>query len=121
MPLKPCLDCGKLSRESRCPADSARRKRASNARYRPHRERRPDYNAAERDRRAEAVQAHREQHGNWCPGWERPPHPATDLTADHPVEVAAGGSEGQEHVVMCRSCNSSKGGRIRRSQTPTPP
>lgn len=120
MPLRPCLGwqhepCGKLSPNTRCPRHDHMRRQASNARYRPHRERRPDYTSQERTRRAEAVAAWRAMHGDVCPGWQRPPHPASDLTADHPIEVAAGGSEGQDLMVLCRSCNSSKGGGIRRA------
>jgi 5-methylcytosine-specific restriction enzyme A len=63
---------------------------------------------SQRDRRAALVQAHRLEHGDWCPGWNRDPHPAADLTADHLVEVSAGGDEHGELVVLCRSCNSSK-------------
>jgi 5-methylcytosine-specific restriction protein A len=135
MPMRPCLGwqderCGKLGTTSRCSRHEGMRKTASyaaavqrgnNARSRPHRDRRPDYDSAERSRRAETVRVHREVAGDWCPGWNRPAHQATDLTAEHPVEVAAGGAEGQEHVVLCRSCNSSKGGRIRRSQPPAHP
>jgi 5-methylcytosine-specific restriction protein A len=53
----------------------------------------------------EAVAAHRATHGDWCPGWRRPPHPATDLTADHidPRSLAAG------IRILCRGCNSRRG------------
>jgi len=30
--------------------------------------------------------------GYLCPGWEREAHPASDLTADHLISVARGGS-----------------------------
>ena len=46
--------------------------------------------------------------GYICSGWKRPPHFATDLTADHPLPTSKGGNEYQELVVYCRSCNSSK-------------
>jgi len=54
-----------------------------------------------------AIAAHRAQHGDRCPGYQRPPHPASDLTADHvdPRSLAAG------VTVLCRSCNASKGSR----------
>jgi 5-methylcytosine-specific restriction protein A len=62
----------------------------------------------ERKRRAAVVAAHRAEYGDWCPGWQRPAHPSTDLTADHLLAVAAGGDEGGSLAVLCRSCNGSK-------------
>lgn len=104
MPTRPCLDCGRLSSGSRCP-DHARviARRTTRAK----RQRRP-YTAAERDRRAAAVAAHRATYGDWCPGWRRPAHYATDLTADHVVAVAAGGREDGALGVLCRPCNGAK-------------
>ena len=49
-----------------------------------------------------------QMNGYICSGWKRPPHFATDLTADHPLPTSKGGNEYQELVVYCRSCNSSK-------------
>lgn len=66
---------------------------------------------AERQRRAEAVRAHREVYGDWCPGWMRPGHRADDLTADHVAPVAAGGPPTGPLRVLCRSCNSRRGAR----------
>lgn len=111
MPLRPCLDCGRLSQGPRCTPCAEAKRRASNARYRPHRDRRPDYNSAERERRAATVRAWRAIHGDLCPGWKRPPHMAGEgnpLTADHLTAVRAGGSEAGALGVLCRSCNSSK-------------
>lgn len=65
------------------------------------------YTSAERKRMANAVSQWRSENGNWCPGYLRSPHLATDLTADHVVPVARGGAGGQL-TVLCRSCNSSK-------------
>jgi len=70
MALKPCLDCGTLSATTRCPACTRPLERA---RDQAKRQRRP-YTAAERQRRAAAVTAWRAQHGDWCPGWQRPAH-----------------------------------------------
>lgn len=54
---------------------------------------------------AEMVVAWRELHGDWCPGWKRPGHPATDLTAEHgPHRVGSG----RVASVLCRSCNAAK-------------
>jgi 5-methylcytosine-specific restriction protein A len=64
---------------------------------------------AEQARRAQAVADHRAQHGEWCPGYGRPAHAATDLTADHRIAVADGGPPDGPLDVLCRSCNSRKG------------
>jgi 5-methylcytosine-specific restriction enzyme A len=60
---------------------------------------------------ARVLRAWRGQHGNWCPGYGRDPHPASDLTADHIVPLAAGGAplDIANCGVRCRSCNSTKG------------
>ena len=101
MPLRPCLECGTISGESRCEAHRRvvlQRKRT----------RRPRISAAEERRRARVVATWRAEHGDWCPGWHRDGHAATDLTADHVVGVGAGGSEGGELTCLCRSCNGAK-------------
>lgn len=104
MPLKPCLDCGALSPNSRCPAHT----RAQTQRYDQAKRIRRPHTHAEDVRRAKAVAEHRAQFGDWCPGYNRPPHLSTDLTADHPIAVARGGAEDQPLTVLCRPCNSSK-------------
>lgn len=60
---------------------------------------------------ARVLRAWRGQHGNWCPGYQRPAHPASDLTVDHIVPLAAGGAplDYTNCAVLCRSCNSTKG------------
>ncbi|HUW15993.1 MAG TPA: HNH endonuclease [Actinomycetes bacterium] len=60
---------------------------------------------------ARVLRAWRGQHGNWCPGYQRPAHPASDLTVDHVVPLAAGGApfDIANCAVLCRSCNSTKG------------
>lgn len=55
-----------------------------------------------------AVNAYRDEYGDWCPGYERPPHPAADLTADHIEEIAMGGQPDGPLQVLCRSCNGRK-------------
>jgi 5-methylcytosine-specific restriction protein A len=59
------------------------------------------------------LRAWRGQHGDWCPGYQRDAHPASDLTADHIVPLAAGGAplDFANLAVLCRSCNSTKGAR----------
>jgi 5-methylcytosine-specific restriction protein A len=77
--------------------------------------RRPDLHtdAHECERRRRVVAEHRATIGDWCPGWERhPAHPSADLTADHLVEVAAGGLESGPLVVRCRSCNGARSARV---------
>jgi 5-methylcytosine-specific restriction enzyme A len=61
---------------------------------------------------ARVLRAWRGEHGNWCPGYQRNAHPASDLTVDHVVPLAAGGAPFDigNTAVLCRSCNSSKGG-----------
>lgn len=60
---------------------------------------------------ARVLRAWRGEHGNWCPGYERPAHAASDLTVDHVVPLAAGGApfDIANTAVLCRSCNSTKG------------
>jgi len=60
---------------------------------------------------ARVIARHRGQYGNHCPGYQRDPHPAIDLTADHIVPLAAGGAplDIGNLAVLCRSCNSTKG------------
>ncbi len=41
---------------------------------------------------ARVLRAWRGEHGNWCPGHHRDAHPASDLTVDHVVPLAAGGA-----------------------------
>lgn len=98
--MKPCLDCGTLSQRTRCPKCSAAQLQAKRV-CRP-------YTYTERKRRAAAVAAHRAAHGDWCPGWGRPAHASSDLTADHTLAVAAGGREDGPLSVLCRVCNGAK-------------
>ena len=60
---------------------------------------------------ARVLRAWRGQHGNWCPAYQRDAHPASDLTVDHVVPLAAGGAPLAiaNCAVLCRSCNSTKG------------
>ncbi len=57
------------------------------------------------------LRAWRGERGDWCPGYQRPAHPAADLTVDHVVPLAAGGAPFDigNTAVLCRSCNSTKG------------
>lgn len=92
MAKRPCLTCGVPTTGTRCPTHKAELKAVRNA-----------HAPAARHLVAEWI----EQHGYWCPGWRRPPHSSTDLTADHAIPLAAGSNEPPTGV-LCRSCNSSK-------------
>lgn len=49
------------------------------------------------------------KHGWWCPGFGRAPHPSTDLTADHVIPLARGGTNAGPRRVLCNPCNARKG------------
>jgi hypothetical protein len=73
--------------------------------------------AAEQQRRRKAVAWWRATVGDWCPGVPelgRGAHPAANLSADHVVEVAAGGREDGPLVVRCVPCNSARSANVRR-------
>jgi len=124
--LRGCLDCRTLVRgKSRC-VDCQRKRDQAKAKRRPdlHNDR------AERRRRAAAVAEHRATVGDWCPGVPelgRAAHPAANLSADHVVEVAAGGPVFGPLVVRCGPCNSARSANVRRTlpatitTTPRPP
>jgi 5-methylcytosine-specific restriction protein A len=97
-----CLGCGRLiASGSRCPRCQLPPNPTTASRT-----------PAERRRRAVAVAQWRKLYGDWCPGWgDRPPHPATDLTADHIEAVGAGGDPAGPLRVLCRRCNSARGAR----------
>lgn len=102
--LKPCLDCGALSPDPRCGVHGR-----VVARARTHRKRaiRP-YTTAEMQRRKQVVATHRHTYGAWCPGFHRPAHASSDLTADHITDYGIGGEEDGPLQVLCRSCNTRK-------------
>jgi len=112
MPLRPCLGSSVarpghvlVQDANRCPACGRAVQRAKDAR-RPAR-----LSRAEQTRRRAAVTAHVTARGWVCPGYQRPAHPSTDLTADHVAAVAAGGPESGPLQVLCRRCNSARGAR----------
>jgi 5-methylcytosine-specific restriction enzyme A len=67
---------------------------------------------------ARVLRAWRGERGDWCPGYGRPAHRASDLTVDHVVPLAAGGApfDVANTAVLCRSCNSSKGASTERGR-----
>jgi 5-methylcytosine-specific restriction protein A len=77
---------------------------------------------------ARVLRAWRGEHGDWCPGYQRGAHRASDLTVDHVVPLAAGGAPFDigNTAVLCRSCNSTKGastegGGVAHGATPISP
>jgi 5-methylcytosine-specific restriction enzyme A len=101
MPVKPrsrCRNCKQLHTGTGM---------CNRCRLADRRARRPDMRTDE-NRRAQVVAAWRADQGDVCPGWQCPPHPAADLTADHIQSVAAGGREDGELTVLCVPCNSRK-------------
>ena len=56
------------------------------------------------------LRAWRGEHGDWCPGYQRPAHPLGGLTVDHVIPLAAGEApfDIDNCAVLCRSCNSTK-------------
>jgi hypothetical protein len=106
--LRACLGCGKQVRgKTRCRDCQGTQDRAKQAR-RPERR---TYSKTERRRRL--VADHRATVGDWCPGLgDHPAHPSADLTADHVVEVAAGGLESGPLRVLCRSENSRRSAQV---------
>lgn len=108
---RPCLDCRCLTRNpSRCDTcQAARQRQIDQARGSAHAR---GYGAAWQRVARAAVARHREQYGDWCPGWEVPAHPATDLTGDHVIPKDRGGTNDPTNVqVLCRACNARKHNR----------
>lgn len=116
MPFKFCLGCGELTRNgSRCETCQTALDRQHEIARGTSTQR--GYGSAWRKTAREAVAAHRQAHGDVCLGWNRPAHPATDLTADHRIPKALGGTDEPSNVqVLCRSCNSAKNKSIRKSR-----
>lgn len=100
--MRPCLGvdgarCAALvtgSRCDRCAAIVAGRSRAA-------------YQGSWRRSAEKLVAHHRVMYGDWCPGWHRVGHVATDLVVDH------------DEGVICRVCNSSKAGSVDRAAAQT--
>jgi 5-methylcytosine-specific restriction protein A len=103
--VKLCTVCGVVTRHagSRC-TDHARQSNRS-------RHNDPHSTRAWQHLSARVLRAWRGEHGDWCPGYQRPAHAAVDLTVDHVTPLAAGGAPFDigNTAVLCRSCNSSKG------------
>lgn len=95
MVQRPCIGCGRLiPHGTRCVSCTRNR------------------TWAERTRRRTLVAQWVGTHGNICPGWERDPHPAHDLTADHVYPVSLGYPETGALSVLCNACNARKGQNV---------
>jgi 5-methylcytosine-specific restriction protein A len=108
---RPCLDCQRLTRNpSRCDEHQAAWQ-ARQDQLRGSASQR-GYGSAWRRTAAGVLADHRAVNGDWCPGWHVPGHVASDLTVDHLVPKARGGSDHLSNLrVLCRSCNSRKHAR----------
>ncbi|MFC1410499.1 HNH endonuclease [Streptacidiphilus sp. N1-12] len=105
---RPCLNCGTPTRNaSRCDrCQAVWQQQRDQVRGSAHQR---GYDGAWQRTAAAAVAAHRAAHGDWCPGWQVPAHPASDLTGDHIVAKANGGTDSSDNVqVLCRGCNARK-------------
>lgn len=116
MPQRPCLDCGRLHRNSsRCDScqatwDAAHEQRRGSAAAR-------GYGPAYRKVAAEIMAAHQRAWPGICPGWRREPHQSDDLTVDHIIPKSRGGTDAHENLqVLCRACNSAKAADLAEDQ-----
>lgn len=100
-----CVDCGAITTYgTRCPTHARARARGKH---------RPEYDTrAWKWTRRRVLAAHRRSWGDLCPGWNRKPHLAGDLTVDHIVPLYAGGhlTDPGNLQVLCRRCNGAKDG-----------
>ena len=108
MTSRPCLDCGTPTQGTRCPTHERAAQRAHHN---------PEYDSpGYRRLRKSVMRQWLQEHGPLCPGWQRPPHQAYDLTVDHIIPVARGGQTARSNLqVLCSTCNSAKGDSMGRA------
>ena len=108
MRQRPCLSCQALTRNpSRCDTCQAAWQ-AQHDQQRGSATQR-GYDSAWRRTAAQLIANWRAVNGDWCPGYQVEAHPATNLTVDHIVPKARGGTNDPENLrVLCRPCNSRK-------------
>ncbi|MEU1030202.1 HNH endonuclease [Streptomyces mirabilis] len=115
MAKKPCLKCGRLTTNpSRCDVHQkeweAARQKLRDAERGSASQR--GYDSKYRRIRAQVLRAHRARNGDLCEGWGVPAHASQDLTVDHIIPLAKGGTHRRENLrVLCRRCNSSRGSK----------
>lgn len=111
MPLRPCLDCGKLHRnESRCGNCQLKwnMQRGSSTQR--------GYGSEWKRIREAVLKAYVAVNGSVCPGYDTDRHESDDLTVDHIKPKRHGGSDDPSNLqVLCRACNSRKRDRIKAS------
>lgn len=107
--MKCCVDCGRITQRTRCPACQRTANAKRNAARRDGGHTDPEWIALSRRVRKAWVSTH----GWWCPGDEHHGHhPTHDLTVHHPTPLANGGGLlDQPPQVICRSWNSRLGAR----------
>lgn len=105
---RPCLVCQRLTANpSRCDTHQAEYMAQRNA-QRGSASRR-GYTSTYRRTAQVVVAEHKARHGDWCEGWQVESHAAKDLTADHIIPLAAGGTHDRSNLgVLCRGCNARK-------------
>jgi 5-methylcytosine-specific restriction protein A len=108
MAKRPCLRCGRLTANaSRCDVHQAeymavRERQRGSAHKR-------GYTSKYRVVASSVIAEYRARHGEWCPGHGVPAHAASDLTVDHIIPLAHGGTPERANLrVLCRGCNSRK-------------
>jgi hypothetical protein len=94
MPLRPCLDCGRLSPQSRCP----RHRRTTTQRGLGY--------THQRQAAAQIAAV------PWCEDCGHTGSPDNPLTGEHGTARVHGGT--QVDRTLCRRCNSARGSKIRR-------
>ena len=103
MPLRPCIVCGVATPAARCPTHAIAATHSTHNRA---------YEGGMYRRVRDAfLRNWRYQHGNLCPGYDRPPHTDGILSLDHVIALADGGSltDRANFAVLCTVCNARKG------------
>ncbi len=103
MPKFFCSVCGQVSQQRKCEIhrNIIKKRKPRSITYR------------QRKYRKDTVERYIELNGYVCGGYNRSPHIAIDLTADHPMPTSKGGDPYQDLIVLCRSCNSSKQAQLK--------
>jgi len=116
---RPCPDC--LALGHLVPTSRADGRCSLHPRQAP-RPRGPHDDPRHRALRAKVLHAWVGANGWVCPGFGVPSHPARDLQLDHVLAVSEGGAPFDEGnaAVLCKTCNTRKGGANHRRARPLP-